>query len=97
MSLIEVLKSTDVDITITVTGIDLADITAMTVSLEKSGYTAIPLTIAGGQVTVGATTINVRIEDTVLTTAGIYNVRITATENGNLRGLKSDPSFITVI
>jgi len=97
MSLIEVLKSTDVDITITVTGIDLADITAMTVSLEKSGYTAIPLTIAGGQITVGATTINVRIEDTVLTTAGVYNVRITATENGNLRGLKADPSFITVI
>jgi hypothetical protein len=33
----------------------------------------------------------------VLTTAGVYNVRITATENGNLRGLKADPSFITVI
>ena len=88
MSLIEVLKSTDVDITITVTGIDLADITAMTVSLEKSGYTAIPLTIAGGQVTVGATTINVRIEDTVLTTAGVYNVRIRQPKTAIFAALK---------
>ena len=43
MSLIEVLKSTDVDITITVTGIDLADITAMTVSLETVSYTHLTL------------------------------------------------------
>jgi len=97
MSQIEILKGTDVDITINVTGIDLVDITGVTVSLEKSGDAPLTFTMAGGQVTVGLTSVNLRIEDNIITAAGVYMIRMTATENGNLRGLKADPSFITVI
>lgn len=97
MSQIEILKGTDVDITINVTGIDLVDITAITVSLEKSGDVPITFTMSGGQVTVGLTSVNLRIEDNIITSAGVYMIRMTATENGNLRGLKTIPSFITVI
>ena len=97
MSQIEILKGTDVDITINVTGIDLVDITGITVSLEKSGDVPITFTMSGGQVTVGLTSVNLRIEDNIITSAGVYMIRMTATENGNLRGLKADPSFITVI
>ena len=97
MSQIEILKGTDVDITINVTGIDLVDITGITVSLEKSGDVPITFTMSSGQVTVGLTSVNLRIEDNIITSAGVYMIRMTATENGNLRGLKSDPSFITVI
>jgi len=97
MSQIEILKGTDADITINVTGIDLVDITAMTVSLEKSGDVPITFTVSGGQVTVGLTSVNLRIEDNIITSAGVYMIRMTATENGNIRGLKTVPSFITVI
>lgn len=97
MSQIEILKGTDVDITINVTGIDLVDITAITVSLEKSGDVPITFTMSSGQVTVGLTSVNLRIEDNIITSAGVYMIRMTATENSNIRGLKTVPSFITVI
>lgn len=97
MSQIEILKGTDVDITLNVTGIDLVDITGITISLEKSGDVPITFTMQGGQVTVGLTSVNLRIEDNIITSAGVYMIRMTATENGNIRGLKTVPSFITVI
>ena len=97
MSQIEILKGTDVDITLNVTGIDLVDITGITISLEKSGDVPITFTMQGGQVTVGLTSANLRIEDNIITSAGVYMIRMTATENGNIRGLKTVPSFITVI
>jgi len=97
MTDIAIYKDTDVDITITVTGILYANITAVVVSLEKPGANPVTFTSATGAVTIGASSLNLRIEDGLLTTAGDYLLRITATENSNERGLTPNPTYIKVI
>jgi len=97
MTDIAIYKDTDVDITITVTGILYANITAVVVSLERPGATPITFTSASGAVTIGVSSLNLRIEDGLLMTAGDYLIRITATENSNERGLTPTPAFLKVI
>jgi len=97
MTDIAIYKDTDVDITITVTGILYADIDAVVISLEKPGAAPITFTSASGAVTIGVSSLNLRIEDGLLTTSGDYLIRITATENSNERGLTPSPAFIKVI
>jgi len=96
MTDITIYKDTDVDITITVSGILYADIDAVVVSLEKPGLDPVLFT-SPTAVTVGASSINLRIEDGTLLTSGNYMLRITVTENSNERGLKPDPTYIKVI
>lgn len=97
MTDITIYKDTDVDITITVTGILYADIDAVVVSLEKPGLDPVLFTSTAGAVTIGASSLNLRIEDETLLTAGNYMLRITATENSNERGLTPNPTYIKVI
>lgn len=97
MTDITIYKNTDVDITITVTGILYADISAAVVSFEKAGSDPILFTSASGAVTIGASSLNLRIEDSALLSSGNYLIRITATENGNDRGLTPNPTYIKVI
>lgn len=97
---ITIYKQTDVDITITATGIVVGDITAMTITLEgplEGTQADHAFTIVGNDITITGSNINLRIEDTELTTAGTYRIRIVATENGNLRGLTPDPSYLIVV
>ncbi|WP_293006881.1 hypothetical protein [Nitrosomonas sp.] len=93
---IVIYKNTDVDIAITVAGIDVADITEMTVTLEGNGQT-LSFSESNGDITIDGTTINLRIEDNQIASVGPYMLRITATENGNIRGLTTDPSLINVL
>lgn len=93
---IKIYKSTDVDISISVVGIAIGDITAATVSLEMSGASPITFSTAAGTVTIGASSLNLRIEDNKITTPGVYMIRITVTENSNIRGLTPNPNFLTV-
>jgi len=97
MTDITIYKDTDVDITITVTGILYADIDVVVVSLEKPGLDPVLFTSTSGAVTIGASSLNLRIEDGTLLTAGNYMLRITVTENSNERGLTPNPTYIKVI
>lgn len=96
MTDITIYKDTDVDITITVSGILYADIDAVVVSLEKPGLDPV-LFASPAAVTIGASSLNLRIEDGTLLTSGNYMLRITATENSNERGLTPNPTYIKVI
>jgi len=96
---VTIYKQTDVDIAIAVTGIDVGDITDMTIELEGpvNGSPAIHrFTKVDGDITFTGSEINLRIEDDEITTAGTYMIRITANEGGNLRGLTPDPGWIKV-
>ena len=95
MGNITIYKSTDVDLTITVAGIDLADVTAVTVTLEA--FEMDPVVFTGDSITIGASSINLRIEDDELPSPGIYKVRITMMVDGSLRGLTPSPTFVTVV
>ncbi|MBY0474233.1 MAG: hypothetical protein K2Q13_04115 [Nitrosomonas sp.] len=94
---IKIFKNTDVDLTINVTGIDVADITAMSISLEPQSGAAITFTLADGSITKVGDSVNLRIEDNLLSVTGSYALRITATESGNIRGLTSNPEYILVV
>lgn len=93
---IVIYKNTDVDIAITVAGIDVVDITEMTVTLEGGGQ-ILNFSKSNGDITISGSTINLRIEDNQIASVGPYMLRITATESGNVRGLTADPSFINVL
>lgn len=97
MSRITIYKNTDVDITINVTGLVLASITEMTVSLEKDNDAPVTFSKLNNDITIGATSANLRIGDGITLAAGTYMVRIKATVGGDIRGLTPSPSSITVI
>lgn len=97
---ITIYKQTDVDITIAVTGVVVGDITDMTITLEgplEGTQVDHTFTMDDSDITITGSDVNLRIEDTELTTAGTYRVRIVATENGNLRGLTPDPNYLIVV
>ncbi len=94
---IKIHKQTDVDITINVTGIDVGDITDMTIVLEGQMGNSYSFTMGAGQITKDGSSINLRIEDDQITSVGPYMLRITATENDNIRGLDSSPGFVLVV
>ena len=96
MSEITVYRNTDSNITINVTGIDLANVTAATITIEKYGGAPINFSLGDG-ITKGATSLDWRIEDDKISNSGKYNVRLTLTENGNKWGPNLNPSFINVV
>jgi len=94
---IKIFKQTDVDITINVTGIDVGDITDMEIVLEGQRGNAYSFTMDAGQITKVGSSINLRIEDDQITEPGTYRLKITATENDNLRGLNPNPDLVLVV
>jgi hypothetical protein len=94
---IKIFKQTDVDITINVTGIDVGDITDMSIVLRNQNGDSYSFTMDGGDITAGESGINLRIEDDKITTPGSYEIMITATENGNVRGLNASPDYVLVV
>ncbi|SNX59713.1 hypothetical protein SAMN06296273_1150 [Nitrosomonas ureae] len=94
---IKIFKQTDVDITINVTGIDVGDITDMSIALESQSGNVYSFTMEAGQITKVGSSINLRIEDDQITDPGTYRLKITATENDNLRGLNPNPDLVLVV
>ena len=89
--------NTDIDITITLAGIQIADIAAVTVTLTK-GATVLTYTVGSG-VTIGASDITLSIPDTGVRSVaaeGSFEIKILATDTGgNVRGLTPCPGILT--
>ena len=97
MTDIIIYKNTDVDITITVSGLALNTMTNFTVTLSKIGLADIVFTEDAGDITIGVSSINLRIGDATMDETGVYAIRITALSSGDLRGLHPNPNFLTVL
>jgi len=83
---------TDIDVTINVTGVDLADIVSVTITLTK-GVTQV--TISYPDVVVGVTNIQAAISKTKITSPGTYSVSIRAIDtSGKTLGLSPDNNFL---
>ena len=86
--------NTDVAITLTPgTGFVMADVVSASVTFTRAGGTeTLTLTSAGGQITLGASTMTVNIPDSSgISVAGVYLLRLTFVDVfGNIRGLTPD-------
>lgn len=99
IEIVTLYKGTDFLMDVTVTGdIDLATATEATAILRKIGVDDITLTKTGGDITINAMVISVRIQDSVMLTypVGVYELRMTATVGGDILPIKPTPDVITV-
>jgi len=91
--------NTDCWITLTPgTGFVMADVVSASITLEHAGGAeSLTLTSAGGGIVLGASTMTVKIPDTVgITVPGVYTMRITFVDSsGNVRGLTPDTETLT--
>ena len=89
--------NTDISIPITIgTGLVIADIVSLTVTLAKAGTSTV-VTFSGSNIVIGAVLVTLLIPDTGgITSAGVYNVKILFGDSGgNIRGLTPTPEFLT--
>lgn len=97
---IELFSGTDNDITINIPGI--TNITSMDVQLiRKNDNVITTITSGSGKITFTVdgsdTSANMRIDKTLLVNKGIYYLATKIISGGSTRGLKLDPTFLTVI
>lgn len=92
MTISPVYLGTDVDVALTVTGVDLSTATEIEFLLRKTGATDILLLkTTGGIVVSSATVATVSIPKAIVTIAGAYAIRLSVTESsGKERGLNLD-------
>ena len=84
---------TDIDITITASGFEIADIESMQVQLV-SHSNIVTLSTDDG-ITIGSDNINLAIGRDKVTQPGSYEVRMIFTDTeGKVRGLKSSPGYL---
>ena len=88
----KVYINTDVWITLTPgDGFTMADVVSASITFtQANGSGTLTLTSSGGGIVLGASTMTVKIPDSSgITSAGVYNLRITFVDtSGNLRGLE---------
>lgn len=91
--------NTDVTFTLTPgTGFIMADVVSVSITFtQANGTGTLTLTSATAAVVLGVSTITVKIPDSSgITTAGVYNLRITFVDSsGNIRGLTPDIEYLT--
>lgn len=92
-------RGTDFNLTISgITGLSMSLATQIKAILRKDGLSDIEFSLSGGAITVlSATSLDLRIEDGLITVPGIYQMLMTATVSGSIRPLTPKPDWIKVI
>lgn len=87
---------TDIDLSVTATGVNLSTATEIKCIFRKLGIADVTLTKTGSDISVtSSTTCTVSIDKTDITIGGMYEIRLVVTEaSGRVRGMKLDVTHL---